>query len=86
LTIEQPQTPQGAPEERREERQGQFITVGAPDESVAKLQLAARWAERYAPRSGDTMAAALKRFRQAYEYVDAITHGIEPPAEQGQGG
>lgn len=77
-----PAQPAPQPEEKREPpREGQFINVGAPDESVATLQLAARWAERYAPRNGDSLAATLRRFRQAYEYLHAVTHGIEPPSD-----
>jgi hypothetical protein len=54
------------------------IGVGGGDEIVAKLQLAARWAELYAPDAGDTMDEALTRFRRAYNYVDSVTKLIEP--------
>jgi hypothetical protein len=54
------------------------IGVGGGDDAVVKIQLAARWAEVFAPANGDSLAQALKRFRQAYDYVDAVTHGIEP--------
>jgi hypothetical protein len=56
----------------------QRIYVGGGDEIVAKLQLTARWAEQYAPESGDSLDAALIRFRRAYNYVDAVTRLIEP--------
>ena len=85
MTTEQPTPPQGG-QEAPKDSQPQLIGVASGDESVAKLQLAARWAERYAPRNGDSIAAALRRFRQAYDFLDAITHGIEPPAEEGPEG
>ncbi|MBI4493228.1 MAG: hypothetical protein HY690_10605 [Chloroflexi bacterium] len=68
-------------ERERERPEGQRIAVSASDESVAKLQLAARWAELYAPQESDALPAMLKRFRHVYEFLDAITHGIEPPGE-----
>lgn len=55
----------------------EYIGVQAGDESVAMMQLAARWAERYSS-SGDDVATVLARFRFVYSYVDAITHGVEP--------
>ena len=55
----------------------ELIGVQAGDEAVAKLQLAARWAERYSGAAED-MNDALKRFRLAYDYVDAVTNGVEP--------
>ena len=55
------------------------IGVGGGDDSVSRIQLAARWAEAYAPPAGDSLSNALKRFRTAYEYLDAVTHGVEPP-------
>ncbi|HEX3244645.1 MAG TPA: hypothetical protein VHX16_04505 [Chloroflexota bacterium] len=55
----------------------ELIGVQAGDEAVAKLQLAARWAERYSGASED-MNDVLKRFRLAYDYVDAVTNGVEP--------
>ena len=60
--------------------QPQLIGLGSGDEGVGRIQLAARWAEAFAPSSGDTLVAALQRFRQAFDYLDAVTHGVEPPA------
>jgi hypothetical protein len=54
------------------------IGVGGGDESVTRIQLAARWAESYGPPT-DSLASILKRFRAAYEYLDAVTHSVEPP-------
>ena len=54
-----------------------LIGVEANDETVAKLQLAARWAERYAGTSDD-LTEVLRQFRRAYAFVDAVTNGIEP--------
>jgi len=54
------------------------IDIRGPDERSAQLQLAARWAERYAPPVGDTERAARKRFRLTHDYVDDVIHGIEP--------
>ena len=53
------------------------IGVGSGDEQVAKIQLAARWAEAFAPQQ-DTMEAALQRFYRAYAYVDSVTHSVTP--------
>jgi hypothetical protein len=58
-------------------RDGQ-IGVGGGDDAVSRIQLAARWAEAFAPESGDTLVSALKRFRKAYEYLDSVLHGVEP--------
>jgi hypothetical protein len=55
----------------------ELIGVQAGDEAVAKLQLAARWAERYSG-AGEDMRDVLKRFRVAFAYVDAVTNGVEP--------
>lgn len=55
------------------------IGVGGGDDSVVRIQLAARWAETFAPPEGDSLRAALDRFRRAYDFLDAVTHGIEPP-------
>ena len=55
-----------------------MIDVRGPDERNAQLQLAARWAERYAPPAGDTERAARERFRITHDYVDDVIHGIEP--------
>lgn len=54
------------------------IGVGGGDENVAKLQLAARWSELYAPRTGDSLEGALVRFRRAYNYIDSVSKLIEP--------
>ena len=54
------------------------IGVGGGDENVAKLQLAARWAEQFAPTAGDTLDEALRRFKQAYNYVDSVTKLVDP--------
>ncbi|MGE3270625.1 MAG: hypothetical protein AB7P40_17865 [Chloroflexota bacterium] len=60
--------------------QSDAIGVGSGDENVAKLQLAARWAERFAPETGDTLESALNRFKRAYHYVDSVTKLVEPDA------
>ena len=60
----------GAPSDR--------ISVGSGDENVAKIQLAARWAETYAPPTGDSLEEGLRRFRRVYHYVDSITKLVEP--------
>ena len=65
-----------AGEER--DRRGERIGVGGGDDSVTRIQLAARWAEAYSPRP-DSLGSVLKRFRAAYEYLDSVTHGVEPP-------
>ena len=54
------------------------IGVGAGDDAVTRIQLAARWAEAYAPENGDSLVSVLKRFRLAYDYLDAVLHGVEP--------
>jgi hypothetical protein len=54
------------------------IGVGGGDENVAKIQLAARWAEQYAPESGDTLDDALRRFKRAYNYVDSVSKLVDP--------
>jgi hypothetical protein len=54
------------------------VGIGGGDENVAKMQLATRWAEMYAPETGDTLELALRRFRRAYTYVDAVTKFTEP--------
>src|SRR5713226_4396488 len=59
-------------------RRGERIGIGGGDDSVTRIQLAARWAETYGPRS-DSLGSVLKRFRAAFEYLDAVTHGVEPP-------
>ena len=55
-----------------------LIGVGSGDENVAKVQLAARWAEAYAPAAGDSMEDALRRFKRVYTYVDSVTKLVEP--------
>ena len=59
-------------------RRGERIGIGGGDDSVTRIQLAARWAESYGPAT-DTLGGILRRFRKAYEYLDAVTHGVEPP-------
>lgn len=66
------------PRPEEDEPRGERISVGGGDENVAKIQLAARWAEQYAPASGDSLDAALRRFKQAYMYVDSVTKLVEP--------
>ena len=56
----------------------QRIGVGSGDENVAKIQLAARWAEAYAPNERDSLDAALQRFYRAYAYIDSVTHNVAP--------
>ncbi len=58
-------------------RRGERIAIGGGDDSVTRIQLAARWAETYSPRA-DSLGSVLKRFRAAYEYLDSVTHGVEP--------
>jgi hypothetical protein len=58
---------------------GDRIGIGGGDDAVVRIQLAARWSEANAPDQGDSLARLLKRFRLAYEYLDAVTHGVEPP-------
>jgi hypothetical protein len=67
-------------QERRdgEGRRGDRIGVGGGDDSVSRIQLAARWAEAYS-QDNDSLGSVLKRFRVAYEYLDAVIHGVEPP-------
>jgi hypothetical protein len=54
------------------------IGVGGGDDSVSRIQLAARWAEAY-PADRDSLSGVLRRFRTAYEYLDAVIHGVDPP-------
>jgi hypothetical protein len=83
---EEPETeaPADKDKERESAGRGDRIGVGGGDDSVARFQLAARWAETFAPENGDNLRAALRRFRTAYEYLDSVTHGIEPPSENGE--
>lgn len=57
---------------------GERIGLGGGDDAVVRFQLAARWAESFAPPGGGTLPDALRRFRAAYDYLDAVMHGIEP--------
>lgn len=62
------------------DRHGERIGIGGSDDSVTRIQLAARWAEAYGRGPAtDSLGSILKRFRAAYEYLDAVTHGVEPP-------
>ena len=54
------------------------IGVGSGDENMARIQLAARWAESYTPAQGDSLEGVLRRFRRAYAFIDSVTHGVEP--------
>lgn len=60
------------------DRRGERIGIGGGDDSVSRIQLAARWSESYAPEH-DSLGRALRRFRTAYEYLDAVIHGVDPP-------
>ena len=60
------------------EGRGERIGVGGGDDAVTRIQLAARWSESFAPEDGDSLVGTLKRFRMAYEYLDAVIHGVEP--------
>ena len=70
-------------DEKETGRGSERIGVGGSDDSVARIQLAARWAEAFAPSAGDSLASALRRFRTAYDYLDSVTHGVEPPNPDG---
>jgi hypothetical protein len=59
-------------------QRGERIGVGGGDDSVIRIQLAARWAESFGANT-DSLGSILRRFRAAYEYLDAVTHGVEPP-------
>jgi hypothetical protein len=59
------------------DRRGERIGIGGGDDSVVRIQLAARWAESYGPTT-DSLGGILKRFRAAYEYLDSVIHGVEP--------
>jgi len=58
--------------------QSDKIGVGSGDENVAKIQLASRWAEAYAPATGDSLEEALRRFKRVYTYVDSVTKLVDP--------
>jgi hypothetical protein len=75
-------TGEGADRDARDDQEerghrGERIGVGGGDDSVTRIQLAARWAEAYG-RGPDSLGSILKRFRAAYEYLDAVTHSVEP--------
>lgn len=57
-----------------------LIGLTGPSETLGVYQLAARWAERFAGQQDD-LPAMLERFRQVYVFLDAVTHGLEPPGE-----
>jgi hypothetical protein len=61
----------------RRDGHGERIGIGGGDDSVSRIQLAARWAEAYGGQ-GDSLGNVLRRFRAAYEYLDAVIHGVEP--------
>jgi hypothetical protein len=67
-----------AREDRRDHHDPQRIGVGGGDDQMARIQLAARWSEAFAPEDGDSLGNMLKRFRTAYDYLDAVIHGVEP--------
>ena len=73
----------GEKADREEAVRHERIGVGGGDDSVARIQLAARWAEAYAPGAGDSLPHALRRFRTAFDYLDAVIHGVEPPNPDG---
>ena len=60
-----------------DEHRAERIGVGGGDDSVSRIQLAARWAEAYAG-DNDSLRGVLHRFRTAYDYLDAVIHGVEP--------
>ena len=70
----------GAPNEMPNVPYSEQVALTGPSENITVYQLAARWAERYAGESDD-LRAMLDRFRSAYVYLDALTHGLEPPSE-----
>ena len=67
-----------AREDRRDHHDPQRIGVGGGDDQMARIQLAARWSEAFAPEDGDSLGNMLKRFRTAFDYLDAVIHGVEP--------
>jgi hypothetical protein len=75
LAVEPERDPVGSPE-----RPPETINLNSPSEAVAVYQLAARWAERYADPQGG-LDEQLELFRRAYLYLDAVTRGLDPPAE-----
>jgi len=81
-TDEGPNVPGGVADDHAEredrDRSGERIGLAGGDDSVTLIQLAARWAESDSPDT-DSLASRLRRFRAAYEYVDAVVHGVRPP-------
>ncbi len=57
---------------------GERIGIGGGDDAVTRIQLAARWAEQFAPGGGDALDAALARFRRAYTYIDSVSKLVDP--------
>lgn len=74
--VADPREGQSKPSE--DGHRGERIGVGGGDDAVSRIQLAARWAEAFA-KDGDSLGGMLRRFRLAYEYLDAVIHGVEPP-------
>jgi hypothetical protein len=72
-----PRTGPAARDRDERGRRGDIGIVGG-DDSVSRIQLAARWAEAYG-KDSDSLTSVLKRFRTAYEYLDAVIHGVDPP-------
>ena len=68
----------GQPRRDGDMRRGERIGVGGGDDSVSRIQLAARWAEAFTVE-GDSLGKILRRFRLAYDYLDAVIHDVEPP-------
>ena len=54
------------------------IAVRSDSERIALIQLAARWAERFGDPRTDTRGAVGERFRIAFDYLDAVIHGLKP--------
>jgi hypothetical protein len=65
-------------DDRRDQRDAQRIGIGGADDQIARIQLAARWSESFAPEGGDSQTSKLKRFRVADDNQDSVTHGVEP--------
>ena len=55
------------------------IEVRSNDQTIALLQLAARWSEFFARQESNPQQAVRDYFRLAFNYLDAVVHGIEPP-------
>jgi hypothetical protein len=71
-----PHDEEAAAEDGGHER-SDLISVMSGDENVAKLQLAARWAERLA-EPGEPLEAMLRRFQRHYIYIDSVTKLVDP--------